>query len=63
MKELRKASREIKKYLDENFETMTNDDAKNKLNEIFANEAKIGLKALNILQWMFCEKRLRPFFL
>jgi len=45
MKELRKASRDIKKYLDENFETMSNEDAKNKLNEIFANEAKeVALK-------------------
>ncbi len=45
MKELRKASRDIKKYVDENFETMSNEDAKNKLNEIFANETKeIALK-------------------
>ena len=45
MKELRKASRDIKKYVDDNFETMSNEDAKNKLNEIFANETKeIALK-------------------
>ena len=40
LKELRKSSREIKKYVDENFETMSSEDAKKKLNEIFDNEAK-----------------------
>ena len=45
MKELRKSSRTIQKSIDENFATMSNEDAKNKMNEIFANEAKeVSLK-------------------
>ena len=45
LKELRKSSREIKKYVDENFETMSSEDAKKKMNEIFDNEAKeVALK-------------------
>ena|SRR6218665_2390168 len=45
LKELRKSSREIKKYVDENYETMSSEDAKKKMNEVFDNESKeVALK-------------------
>lgn len=40
LKEIRKANREIQKYIDTNYETLSNEEAKKKVNEIFDNEAK-----------------------
>lgn len=40
VKELRKANRNINKELDENFDKLSDDDAKKKMNTIFENETK-----------------------
>lgn len=40
IKELRKANKKIEKELQESYETMTNEDAKKKMNTIFENEEK-----------------------
>jgi septal ring factor EnvC (AmiA/AmiB activator) len=40
IKELRKANKKIEKELQDSYETMTNEDAKKKMNTIFENEEK-----------------------
>lgn len=40
LKELRKANRKIQKEIDENYETLTNEDAKKKLETILENDKK-----------------------